>query len=167
MSKLAQEARDELSPYVKQPETLTPEAIANKIKLLSQRKSYLSGNPAPSDPFENADAAYMWRWEVSSLDLLPQNESKMVKRAQKNRRKLQSFHKSITGLVDAIDKASAWAKAPPKAANTTAAGEKLVAKIIELDAKVSKFEGEEEIARLKLKSKADEAAAKEAERKKK
>ena len=47
---MAKKALDELSPFITDARPLTTDIISSKIKLLAQRKSYLSGEPsAPSD----------------------------------------------------------------------------------------------------------------------
>ena len=179
---MAKKALDELSPFITDARPLTTDIISSKIKLLAQRKSYLSGEPsAPSDKstvskldcFENDEECYMWRWELSSIDLLPQKEATKIKKARAMRRKLQGHHKSISNLISAVDKATTWLK--NSASKTTpaaiAAGEKLIAKVPTLEEKVLKFEREEETARLlkeaklqKQKSKADELAEKQREK---
>ena len=91
LSAMAEKALDELSPFITDARPLTTDIISSKIKLLAQRKSYLSGEPfAPSDKstaskldcFENAEECYMWRWELSSIDLLPQKEATKIKKAR-------------------------------------------------------------------------------------
>jgi len=73
LSDMANKALVELSPFVTDDRPLTIESISAKIKLLAERKSYLSGNPpSPSekpsssklDCFENAEECYLWRWEL-------------------------------------------------------------------------------------------------------
>lgn len=160
LSVLAKSALEELSPFITDVRPLTFESISSKIKLLAQRKSYLSGkahefekvNPvARLDCFENAEECFMWRWELSSIDLLPQREATKVKRARMMRRKLQSHHKSIINLITAIDKASLSLQNSGSISLSTSAptgGESLTARVSEMEEKVLKFEREEEKARL-------------------
>jgi chromatin assembly factor 1 subunit A len=93
----------------------------------------------------------MWRWELSSTDLLPQREATKVKKARTMRRKLQSHHKSIINLITTIDKASLSLQNGGSILLSTSApteGESLTAKVSEMEEKVLKFEREEEKARL-------------------
>jgi hypothetical protein len=98
----------------------------------------------------------MWRWELSSLDLLPQGEANKVKKARTMRKKLQGHHKAIINLITTIDKASLWIQNSAStsiSAPAPAAGETLTAKVSDMEEKVLKFEREEEKARLLRKSK--------------
>ena len=98
----------------------------------------------------------MWRWELSSLDLLPQGEANKVKKARTMRKKLQGHHKAIINLITSIDKASLWIQNSASTslpAPAPAAGETLTAKVSDMEEKVLKFEREEEKARLLRKSK--------------
>jgi len=183
LSALSKQALSELSPFITATHPLTMESISSKIKLLAQRKSYLTGKPpAPSekstpisklDCFENADECYMWRWELSSIDFLPANEVTKVKKARTMRKKLQGHYRSIINLIAAVDKAMAWLKNSSKSSTSTAsaAGDKLIAKVSDMEEKVLKFEREEEKIRLlkeaklkKQKSKAGEVAGKQHEK---
>ncbi|KAL7548317.1 hypothetical protein ACHAWF_011608, partial [Thalassiosira exigua] len=156
LSCITKQALAELSPLTTSDCPLTIESISSKIKLLAQRKSYLSGQlpaspsqkPIPVsklDCFENADLCYMWRWELISIDLLPQKEAAKVKKARGLRKKLQGHHKAIFNLVAAIDKASASLR---NGVSNSTAGAKLVTKVSDMEEKVLKFEREEEKARL-------------------
>lgn len=180
LSIIAKHAFDELSPFITNVRPLTIDSISSKIKLLAQRKSYLSGKLSTSqkstpvaklDCFENADESYMWRWELSSLDLIPQGEATKVKKARALRKKLQSHHRAIFNLITAIDKASVWLN--NKASTSASAGEAmvLIAKVSDMEEKVLKFEREEEKARLFRESKlrslytmAEDLAAKQVEK---
>mmetsp|Transcript_34893 Transcript_34893/g.74427 ORF Transcript_34893/g.74427 Transcript_34893/m.74427 type:complete len:1789 (-) Transcript_34893:188-5554(-) len=181
LSALAKRALGELSAYTANARPLIVTSISSKIKLLAQRKSYLSGRlPAtPSeksipisklDCFENDEECYMWRWELVSIDLLPQKEAAKVKKARTMRKKLQGHHRAIVNLIAAVDKAATWLQNNPSK-DSAAAGEKLVARVSETEEKVLKFEREEEKARLlkdakihKQRSKAEELAEKQRER---
>ncbi|KAL3822817.1 hypothetical protein ACHAXA_005982 [Cyclostephanos tholiformis] len=160
LSAIAKYALEELSPFITDLRPLTFESISSKIKLLAQRKSYLSGRPLVSekaspvaklDCFENAEECYMWRWELVSIDLLPQREATKIKRARTMRRKLQGHYKAIINLITAIDKASLLLQNSGSICSSTsalAAGESLTARVSEMEEKVLKFEREEEKARL-------------------
>lgn len=118
LSVISKEAFTELSPFITPNQPLTIESISSKIKLLAQRKSYLTGPPpahsekstpiSKLDCFENANECYMWRWELSSIDFLPQNEIGKVKKARAMRKKLQGHYRSIINLIAAVDKAMSW-----------------------------------------------------------
>jgi hypothetical protein len=181
LSVITKHAFEKLSPFITDVRPLTIESISSKIKLLAQRKSYLSGKPSTSsqksipvaklDCFENDEESYMWRWELSSLDLIPQGEAAKVKKARSLRKKLQSHHRAIFNLIAAIDKASAWLH--NKASKSASEGEALVliAKVSDMEEKVLKFEREEEKARLLRESKmrslntiAEDLAAKQVEK---
>jgi len=180
LSIIAKHAFDELSPFITNVRPLTIESISSKIKLLAQRKSYLSGKLPTSqksipvaklDCFENADESYMWRWELCSLDLIPQGEATKVKKARALRKKLQSQHRAISNLITAIDKALVYLH--NKASTSALAGEAMVmiAKVSDMEEKVLKFEREEEKARLLKESKlrslntmAEDLAAKQVEK---
>lgn len=182
LSALAKQALGELSRYTTDARSLTVESISSKIKLLAQRKSYLSGKPPATqfekltpisklDCFENAEECYMWRWELVSIDLLPQKEAARVKKARTMRKKLQGHHKAIINLIAAIDKATAWIENGGSISSSSTVGLKLTAKVSETEEKVLKFEREEEKSRLlkeaklqKQKSKAEELEEKQRER---
>ena len=137
--------------------------------MLAQRKQYLSGHPPSSttktssklDCFENVDASCMWRWELTSIDLLPQEEASKVKKARSIRRKLQGHHKSIINLISSIDKATTWLQNNPSTSTETMSSTPSIAKVSDTEEKVLKFEREEEKARLlrEVKSKKDEEQA--------
>jgi len=155
LSSLSEQAYTQLSPFITASQSLTVESTSSKIKLLAQRKSYITGPaPAPSekstptsklDCFENAEDCYMWRWELSSIDFLPKDEIGKVKKARGMRKKLQSHYRSIMNLIAAVDKAMAWLN---NGASKCGAGDKLIAKVSDMEEKVLKFEREEEKNRL-------------------
>lgn len=112
----------------------------------------------------------MWRWELCSLDLLPQPESVKVKRARAMRKKLQSHYKAIINLITAADKAILCLQGRATS-NAPSIGATLAAKVSEMEEKVLKFEREEERTRLlkeaelyKQKIKAEELAEKQFEK---
>ncbi len=161
LSTLAEEALQKLSIYVNELHFLTLEVVSSKIKLVAQRKSFLSA-PSQIDCFENNEESYMWRWELSSTDLLPSKDATKVKKARAVRKKLQSHHKAITNLISAIDKAVSSIE------TSSSSSQKLVAKVSDMEEKVLKFEREEETARLlnqaKAKKQAEDNAKKEEEK---
>lgn len=152
LSSLSEKALQQLSVFVNESHPLTLELVSSKIKLLAQRKSFLNA-PSQLDCFENNDEAYMWRWELSSIDLLPSKDASKVKKARTARKKLQSHHKAIINLISAIEKAVSSIEAK------SSSSQKLIAKVSDMEEKVLKFEREEETARLLNKAKAQKQAA--------
>lgn len=151
LSALAEKALQELSSFVNESHPLTLELVSSKIKLLAQRKSFLNA-PSQLDCFENNEEGHMWRWELSSIDLLPSTDAAKVKKARAARKKLQSHHKAIINLVSAIDKAVSSIE------TKSSSSQKLIAKVSDMEEKVLKFEREEETARLLNKAKAQKQA---------
>ena len=50
------------------------ESVSAKIKVLAQRKAYFDSatkSNTPIDLFEDSDEDRVWRWEITTLDLLP------------------------------------------------------------------------------------------------
>ena len=157
LSTLSEKVLRELSVYVKESHPLTLELVSSKIKLLAQRKSFLNA-PSQLDCFENDEEGYMWRWELSSIDLLPSKDATKVKKARTARRKLQSHHKAIINLISAIEKAVSSIE------TKSSSSQKLIAKVSDMEEKVLKFEREEETARLLNKAKAQKKAAENAKK---
>jgi len=161
LSSLANNAIEELAVFTKNPDRLSVESVSSKIKLLAQRKQYLSGHPqlllrkakAKLDCFENEDECFMWRWELATIDLLPPKEASKVKKARSLRRKLQSHHKSIINLISSIDKATSWLKNNPSATSKLLLSAPSLIKVSDMEEKVLKFEREEEKARLFVEAK--------------
>ena len=164
LSTLANKALEELSPFINETQPLTLELVSSKIKLLAQRKSYLNA-PSQVDCFEDNEEGYMWRWELSSIDLLPSKDATRIKRARATRKKLQSQHKAVINLISAIDKAVSSIE------TKSASSQKLISKVSDMEEKVLKFEREEETARLlykvKAKKQAEDNAKKEEEKEEK
>jgi hypothetical protein len=164
LSTLAEKALQELSTFVKESYPLTLELVLSKIKLLAQRKSFLNA-PSQLDCFENNEEVYMWRWELSSIDLLPPKDATKVKKARAARKKLQSHHKAIINLISAIDKAVSSIE------TKSSSSQKLIAKVSDMEEKVLKFEREEETARLlnkaRVQKQAEDNAKKEEEKERK
>jgi hypothetical protein len=120
---------------------------------------------AKLDCFEDANECYLWRWELSSIDLLPSKEAAKVKKARGIRKKLQSHHAAIFKLISSIDNATKWLEKNSLSSSSTP----VLAKVSDMEEKVLKFEREEEKARLikeaktqKAKVMAEELAAKQA-----
>jgi len=131
----------------------TTESVSTKIKLLASRESY-TGNAAPksaqpTDVFEDNDRARNWRWELTSLDLLPQESVTKVKKARSARRKLRSFWRAVTKLLSLLAEAERVLRTKHKKDHR----EQLLARISSEEDKVLKFEREEESIRLKEQAK--------------
>ena len=180
LSTLSKNALGTLSTFTTTTKSLTIESISSKIKLLAQRKPHLSGNPpsptekptplAKLDCFEDSNECYLWRWELSSIDLLPPNEATKVKKARALRKKLQSHHAAIFKLISSIDNATKWLEKNPTN-STLSPSVPVLAKVSDMEEKVLKFEREEEKVRLlkeaktrKEKDKAEELAEKQKEK---
>ena len=49
----------------------------------------------------------MWRWELTTIELLPATLVKKAKKVVSERRKLQNFFKAVVKLLSSLDKADA------------------------------------------------------------
>jgi chromatin assembly factor 1 subunit A len=139
----------------------TSESVSSKIKIVATRDSYIvhpevaAGQPQSSQAvnvFEDTSGNRMWRWEVTSLDLLPEALVTKVKKARTARRKLRSHFKALCKLIGSLrdaDKLIRESSTPQSKLNA------LSAKISNEEEKVLKYEREEEKLRL-----ADEAKKK-------
>jgi len=132
-------------------------AVISKIKLIASRTQYLLPVPSrvspidkiPVDIYSNNDVSMMWRWELSSLDLLDGIYRATVKRARSARKKIRYHQKSILKLLSAL-------KYADKQIRSSSQGNwaPQIAKINADEEKVLKYEREEEKARLILSAKA-------------
>jgi len=128
------------------------EVVASKIKLIAERTQYLfpipdsgkKGEEAKVDIFSNTNSQFMWRWELISLDYLPNKSKATVKKARAARRKLKNHQKAVTKLVQAIIDAVASIESK----SSDSKKQKLVAKVSDEEERVLKYEREEEKARL-------------------
>ena len=104
-------------------------------------------SPAKVDLFEDADVDRLWRWEITTLDLLPSETLSKAKKARAARKKIASYHAAVMKLIKSLDDADAKLLDPklPKM-------DAVSAKISRDEEKVLKFEREAEKQRL-----ADEA----------
>lgn len=138
------------SDLVKNDKFLSLEAISSKIKLIATRTQYLaavpteSNNPVKLDIFADTSSELMWRWELISLDFLPNDYQSDVKNARTARRKLKNHEKAVVRLLhtifDVIDCI--------KGKNDDDTKQKAVAKVSSEEEKVLKYEREEEKQRL-------------------
>lgn len=137
------------------------DTVAAKIKVLSQRKSYIK-NPAIAkgssvsnnmgkdvNPFEDVDADHIWRWEVVTLDLLPEEAINKVKAARSARRKLQLQFNATARMLAALDESVKMLQSS-KTKPTQAQVDKVISKVSQEEEKVLKFEQDAEKARLAI-----------------
>jgi len=128
------------------------ETVASKIKLIAARTQHLFPIPESSnkidapkvDIFSNTNSKFMWRWELVSLDFLPDKCKSTVKKARAERRKLKNHQKAVVKLIQAINDVIACIKS--MSADTKK--QRLVAKLSIEEEKVLKYEREEEKIRL-------------------
>jgi len=145
-------------------------AVISKIKLIASRTQYLLPVPSTSsltdkvqvDIYSNTDVSMMWRWELSSLDLLDIKYRAMVKKARNARKKTLYHQKSILRLLSALKYSDKQIKSSSKEN-----WESQMAKIHAEEEKVLKYEREEEKARLILGAKAQKEKEKEQKEKEK
>jgi hypothetical protein len=128
------------------------ESVSAKVKVLAQRKAYLDAATKSSgtvDLFEDADEDRVWRWEITTLDLLPSETLSNARKARTARKKVASYHAAVGKLIKSLDDAitSIFDPKLPKLDDITA-------RISRDEEKVLKFEREAEKQRL-----ADEAKA--------
>ena len=155
LSKLATYALEHLS---KTSQNLTLNAIAEKIKVIAQRKAYFG--PAEKNkilqkqdtaqkvekvnPHEDETESAVWYWELTTIDYLPSNEYQaLVKKNRSTLRKLGAFFKACRQLLYTLEDMT------KKKMNETA----LSAKLVEHEERVLKYEREEEKQRLLQKQK--------------
>eukprot|EP00557_Chaetoceros_sp_GSL56_P007795 CAMPEP_0176504764 /NCGR_PEP_ID=MMETSP0200_2-20121128/16119_1 /TAXON_ID=947934 /ORGANISM="Chaetoceros sp., Strain GSL56" /LENGTH=980 /DNA_ID=CAMNT_0017904241 /DNA_START=96 /DNA_END=3038 /DNA_ORIENTATION=+ len=127
------------------------DALASKIKVIATRTQYLFPLPecsnhveAKVDIFSNTNPEFMWRWELISLDLLPDELKSTVKNARSVRRKLKSQHKAMIKLIQSINDAVSCIRSMAEPSKK----QMLIAKVSVEEEKVLKFEREEEKARI-------------------
>lgn len=149
-------------------ESLSVDVLSAKIKVLAGRKQYIK-NPGiasglslkqkDTDLYEDANPDHMWRWEVTTLDLLPEDGVKPAKAARTARRKLQSQFNAIGRLLGALNESiKLLGDAATKQPKTKI--DKVVSKISREEEKVLKFEQEAEKARLSAEAKKQKDAQK-------
>jgi len=122
--------------------------ILSKIKLVASRTSYLSPFPSFSsasdnvqvDIYSDTDVNHMWRWEISSLDLLSHEHRATVKKARSARKRIKCHQKSMLRLLTALKDAAKHIR--------SSSTEKWDSKINAEEEKVMKYEREHEKIRL-------------------
>ena len=140
------------------------EAVCAKIKLLSQRRSYFDVKKKcvnkVVDVFEDNDRNRLWRWEITTLDLLDSEIVSQARKARIARKKISSYHSALLKLVKSLEDAEKQIMNPDvsKLDNVTA-------KINGEEEKVLKFERESEKQRLAEQAKARKLSEQIAKRK--
>ena len=126
------------------------EVVVSKIKLIAERTQYLfpipggGRNESKVDIFSDANLEFMWRWELISLDYLPNNAKASVKKARAGRRKLKNHQKAVTKLVQAINDIISSIQGNA----TQAKRQRLTVKVSTEEERVLKYERDEEKMRL-------------------
>jgi len=139
------------------------EAIAGKIKLLARRKAYLDPIQPSTDAvdlFENDDKDRLWRWEVTTLELLPSDFTSSARKARAARKKVSSHHSALSKLVKSLEDMEQLILDPhlPKL-------DAAKAKVSRDEEKVLKFERDAEKQRLADEAKARKLLEQEAKKK--
>lgn len=119
------------------------DAISSKIKLLSQRKSYIeqiTKGKSAVDVFEDDSNTRIWRWEILTVDIFPSEVLADVKKARSARKKVASHWTATSRLIQAISSVEAAIGNPEKHPNY----DKEMAKVSQCEEKVLKFEREAE-----------------------
>jgi len=156
-------------------DSFTAESTSAKIKLLATRIKYIkspsivigessSQTSAATDLFEDGNDDFMWRWEVATLDFLPDEYVADVKKARSAKKKASSRVNALSRLIAALDDADRLALGQK---TSEAKLDKAVAKISQEEEKALKFEREDEKARLAAEIKKNKEEAKLIEQKKK
>lgn len=139
--------------------TITTEAISEKIKTYFTRENYIACNANEMktlNKFEDTTDR-MWRWEIVSPELLPDEIATMVKKSQTARKRIRSHSRAQINLLRALDDAD---KILMNAASSCDQCDKLMIKVKSSEESLLKFERAAEKARLLE----DAKAAKERER---
>lgn len=131
------------------------ETVSAKIKLLAARTQYLSSLPSSDstttiDTFNDVNRSSMWRWELISLDLLPDDKKNKVKKARTARKKIKSHQKAILKLIQSIDDFETHIASASKTSDSI---KRRMIKINSDEEKVLKYEREAEKLRLQHEAK--------------
>ena len=134
------------------------EGIAAKIKLLATREPYVQvDNTRVVNAFQDENADRMWRWEIVTLELLPDAIVSKIKKARTARKKLRAHSKALCLLLKYLDQANKLLLDP---SSTQAKCDDIETKISSAEQKVLKYEREEEKVRLAAEAKRQKEAAK-------
>lgn len=123
------------------------DAVSSKIKLLSQRKSYMEQTTKGKsivDVFEDDSNTRIWRWEILIVDIFPSEVLSAVKKARSARKKIASHWTATSRLIQALSTVEMAINDPEKSPKY----EKEVAKVSQCEEKVLKYEREEEKKRM-------------------
>jgi hypothetical protein len=158
--------------------SLPTEQIADKIKRLATRKNPIK-NPhllratpsfeptaAPAVPlnvFEDENQDYLWRWEVTILEILPESTIAIIKKARAARKKITSHLNALLKLIATIQEVCLLLVNEPNVEtnNNNKSLEPILARISQEEEKVLKYEREEEKNRLAAHAKRQKEIAKE------
>lgn len=98
-----------------------------------------------TDIFEDVDPDHVWRWEVATVEILPEACLNQVKKARSARRKFMNHFNATARLLGALDESiKLMSKGMPPRSKV----DKVVAKISKEEEKVLKHERDAEKARL-------------------
>jgi chromatin assembly factor 1 subunit A len=143
------------------------ESVSAKIKLLSKRRAYFEPTQKCDDTvdlFEHDCQDRLWRWEVTTLDLLNSDVASLARKARTARKKISSYQSALLKLVKSLDEIERQIL-DPALPNL----DKSKAKISRDEERVLKFERDAEKQRLAEQSKArklmEQAAKKKAREK--
>ena len=132
--------------------TWSTESVSEKVKLLSQRKAYFDPIKKSTDMidlFEDSNQDRLWRWEVTTLDLLSTDISSKARKARLARKKVSSYQSALLKLVKSLEDTEKQI-VDPALPNL----DKSKAKISRDEEKVLKFERDAEKQRLAEETKA-------------
>jgi chromatin assembly factor 1 subunit A len=133
--------------------TWSTESVSAKIKLLSKRKAYFDPikqcTDVVVDLFEDNNQDRLWRWEVTTLDLLDSDVGPKARKARTARKKISSYQSALLKLVKSLEEIEKKILDPalPKL-------DKAKAKISLDEERVLKFERDAEKQRLAEEAKA-------------
>jgi len=114
LAELSEYAHGQLCPLLlssasanhsQQHTTLTSLSVAEKIKLIAERKPYfgIPSKKAVIDKLQDTTDRFVWRWELTTCDvLLPPEFAAQTKKARACRRRLASYYKAIVKLLELI-----------------------------------------------------------------
>ncbi len=160
LHELAKLSARKISSSLDNDSKVAVDTVSAKIKLLAARTRYLSSIPNQNgdnntpaaekvDIFTDSNKTNMWRWELVSMDLLPDDKIACVKKARAARKKLKYHQKAIIKLIHSLDDFELAVNKGKSEADK----QKRVAKISADEEKVLKYERDEEKARIQRETK--------------
>lgn len=143
------------------------EAVSTRIKWMAERKPYLD-NPAVyrndiQTKYEDETVDRHWRWEITTLEILPQTLIPKVRKARLARKRLGNHYSAIQRLVQTLEEAITKIATGHDSKDMAA----LQVRIGKDEEKVLKFEREAEKQRLAFQAKKIKELEEEAKRKEK